>query len=187
MKPFKKSHRHGLMIEGLVMIALGIAAIFLPVFATWGITLLIGAILFIAGLMKIIRSMQFREWPGFGWSMAGGLLLAGAGLFFLGYPETSAALLTVVLALLFLFEGFWEISFSLQFREHGVWKWVLASGILSLAIALLLLFRWPSSAAWAIGLLAGINLVFTGTWLLMLGSAAGELSKPLQELAETNS
>ena len=172
MKPIRNAHRCGLVTEGIAMIVLGLAAMLLPVFATLGITLLIGVILLVAGFLKVVRSVQFRAWPGFRWSLVGGLLLAAGGLFFLAYPEKSAGLLTIILAVLFLLEGLWEVAFAMQFREVGVWKWILASGIASLVIALLLLLSWPSSAAWAIGLLVGINLLFTGVWLLLVCSAS---------------
>ena len=171
MTSYTRKHSHALRIEGIAVVLLGVLAILLPTIATLGIGLLVGGLLFVAGVFNLQRAWQFRGFPGFGWSMAGAVLLALAGLFFLLNPGGGAALLTVILVVLFLFEGVVEIAFALQHRWLRIWGWIMASGIASLAIALLLLAHWPSSAAWAIGLLVGINLLFTGIWLLAMSSA----------------
>lgn len=54
---------------------------------------------------------------------------------------------------------------------------VLTTFAITLLLALFLLLSFPSSANLAIGLLVGINLLFTGFWLLMLGGAVANLSE----------
>ncbi|HKF95973.1 MAG TPA: hypothetical protein VKB96_15550, partial [Gammaproteobacteria bacterium] len=58
--------------------------------------------------------------------------------------------------------------------------WLIASGILGLIIGVLLLLGWPSTAMWAIGILAGINFIFTGIALLALASRSkARTTRPL--------
>lgn len=47
---------------------------------------------------------------------------------------------------------------------------ILFSAVLSIVLAALIAMDLPSSAAWAIGLLVGINLVFWGVRALMAAS-----------------
>jgi uncharacterized membrane protein HdeD (DUF308 family) len=54
----------------------------------------------------------------------------------------------------------------------GRWGWILVSGIVDLVIAGLVFAGLPASAAWAIGLLVGIDLVFAGVALIMVALAA---------------
>ncbi len=176
MADFTLKHSRALRIEGVIIVILGILAIFLPQVATLGAGILLGVVLLLAGIFKLRRALQFRGLPGFVLSLAGALLLTMAGIALIVYPWEGVVVLTFILVVLFLLEGFGEIGFALQCRDLPVWGWILASGVASLVIALLLLFHWPSSAIWAIGLLVGINLLFTGAWLLAMGSSLKHLS-----------
>lgn len=42
------------------------------------------------------------------------------------------------------------------------WGWLLASGLCSILVGVILLTGWPATALWLTGLLLGVNLVFTG-------------------------
>jgi len=48
----------------------------------------------------------------------------------------------------------------------GRWGLVLASGIVDLALAAIIFAGLPGTAAWAIGLLVGINMLFGGAALI---------------------
>lgn len=171
MQTYMKQHSGMLIAEGVAMLILGIIAILLPRLTTFGITLLIGGLLLVGGIITSIRAVRFKGLPGATPSLIFGILSALVGLFLLFSPQTGVEALTVILVVLFLLQGISEITASLQHRKWSAWGWMLISGIASLLIALFLLISFPSSADWAIGLLVGINLLFTGSWLLMLGSS----------------
>ncbi len=42
------------------------------------------------------------------------------------------------------------------------WGWLVAAGVASIVVGVLLLLGWPGTALWATGLLLGVNLIFTG-------------------------
>jgi uncharacterized membrane protein HdeD (DUF308 family) len=50
----------------------------------------------------------------------------------------------------------------------GQWGWMLASGIIDLALAIMIFAGLPSTAAWAVGLLVGINMIFGGSALIAM-------------------
>ena len=94
--------------------------------------------------------------------MVGGLLLAR--------PVSGALSLTIVLVVFFVIEGVASIMFALDHKRElsGRWGWMLMSGIVDLALAALMFTGLPSTAAWAIGLLVGINMVFGGSALIAM-------------------
>ena len=49
---------------------------------------------------------------------------------------------------------------------------MLVSGVVDLVLGVILLSGFPGTAAWAIGLLLGINLVFGGAALISMALAA---------------
>ena len=51
------------------------------------------------------------------------------------------------------------------------WFWLLLSGLASLLFVYLLWKEWPLSGAWAIGVLVGIDLLFTGISMVLLSLA----------------
>ncbi|MDX1680221.1 MAG: DUF308 domain-containing protein [Akkermansiaceae bacterium] len=159
-----------LKTEGIILILLGAAAILLPNAFTLAIELLVGAILLVGGLVTMIRGFQLSGISGSAAAVILGLLSAIAGLLFLFNPAGGMISLTIVLAVLFLLQGFAEIAAGSSNAQGSAKGWLLISGIAGVVVALLLLFGLPSTAAWAVGLLVGIKLLFSGISLLTLGS-----------------
>ncbi|MFZ3225083.1 MAG: HdeD family acid-resistance protein, partial [Xanthobacteraceae bacterium] len=54
----------------------------------------------------------------------------------------------------------------------GRWVWMLASGIVDLILAGIIFAGLPGTAAWALGLLVGINMLFGGTAMIGMALAA---------------
>ena len=94
--------------------------------------------------------------------------MVGASL--LAMPLSGALSLTVVLVAFFIIEGVATIMFALDHKREltGRWGWMLFSGIVDLALSAMILAGLPSTAAWAIGLLVGINMIFGGSALIAM-------------------
>ena len=60
-------------------------------------------------------------------------------------------------------------------RRHirGAHHGGVRAALVSLALGVLILARWPSTAVWALGLLVGIDLAISGTSMLLIGLGAG--------------
>jgi len=157
------------LLVGLSFIVLGIVGISLPQLTAIAIDLLIGWLLVFGGILQGIHAVKCRQWKGFFLSTLGTVLYLGAGAFLLIEPLQGIVTLTLLLALLFMFEGGLKLSLAFQMRPQTGWVWPLISGILAIVLALLIWAEWPSSAAWAIGLLFGINMLFAGWTTIMLG------------------
>jgi len=64
-------HEHWLLflIEGIVLVLLGAAAIVVPVVATLTFTLVIGWLFLISGVVGLVTTFWMRNAPGFWWSL----------------------------------------------------------------------------------------------------------------------
>ena len=60
--------------------------------------------------------------------------------------------------------------FALDHKRElsGQWAWMLLSGIIDLALAMMIFAGLPSTAAWALGLLVGINMIFGGAAMIAM-------------------
>jgi hypothetical protein len=92
------------------------------------------------------------------------------GLVLLAWPVGGAVSLTLVLIVFFLIEGIASIMYALEHRQQlsGRWGWMLASGIVDLILAAMIFAGLPGTAAWALGLLVGINMLFGGSALVAM-------------------
>lgn len=100
------------------------------------------------------------------------------GLILIAQPQQGVLTLTLALAIMFTIEGIASILISLDFRQHlANWGWTLLSGIIDLVLVYLIWQGWPGTAAWAIGLLVGINMLFFGLALVMTAIAARAMNR----------
>jgi uncharacterized membrane protein HdeD (DUF308 family) len=120
--------------------------------------------------MGLIMTFGARGAPGFWWSLISALLAIAAGLVLLVTPVSGAVSLTLLLIAFFVLEGILSIMYALEHRQQlsGRWEWMLISGIVDLILAVMIFIGLPGSAAWALGLLVGINMIFGGTALVMM-------------------
>lgn len=158
------------LVEGIILLILGLAAIALPPIATVAIEIIVGWLFLVTGIIGLISSFSMRKAPGFWWSLVSALLSDAVGIVLLAWPLSGALPLTVILIVFFVMDGVVSIMFALEHKRQlsGRWGWMLMSGVIDLALAGLILAGLPGTAAWAIGLLVGINLVFGGIALVAM-------------------
>ena len=154
--------------EGILLVVLGILALLAPVMASVAATVFFGWILFLSGLLGLISTIRARRAPGVWWSLVSALIGLAAGVLLLGWPVLGALSLTAVLIAFLFAEGIVSIMYALEHRNalSGRWGWMLASGIIDVTLAVLLILGLPGTALWALGLILGINLIFGG-WALI--------------------
>jgi uncharacterized membrane protein HdeD (DUF308 family) len=166
-----QAHWKMFVIEGVVLLVLGLLALLVPPLATLGITIFLGWLFLISGVMGLIATFMARGAPGFWWSLVSALLGIVVGLILLASPAGGAISLTLVLIAFFIVEGVASVMYALDHRREpsGRWGWMLFSGLIDLALAAMILAGLPGTAAWALGILVGINMIFGGTALVAMG------------------
>jgi uncharacterized membrane protein HdeD (DUF308 family) len=172
----KTLHEHwGLFLaEGIILLLLGIIAIIVPPLASLAVTILIGWLFLISGIAGLVMTFMAKHAPGFWWSLLSAVIAIVAGGVLLWSPVQGVLSLTFILIAFFLIDGVLSIVLSIEHRRQlaGRWVWILLSGIVDLVIAGIIYAGLPGTAAWAIGLLVGIDLVFAGVALIMVALAA---------------
>ena len=167
---------------GIVLVVLGVLAIALPAIATLAVGIFIGWLLVIGGVVQLAHAFGERRWRGFLLHFLGGLLYLVVGGLILTDPFRGALALTILLAAFLVVEGIFQVLLALRIRPFRNWGWVLASGLITLLLGILIFAGWPSTALWVIGLLVGIHLLTSGIALIMLGLAARALARQMSEM-----
>jgi uncharacterized membrane protein HdeD (DUF308 family) len=166
-------HEHWmlLLVEGIVLLVLGAAAIIVPVIATLAYAIFIGWLFLISGAVGLVTTYWMRHAPGFWWSLLSAALAIAVGVALIGWPVGGAVSLTLLLVAFFLIEGIASIMYAMEHRRElsGRWSFMLASGIVDLALGGIIIIGLPETATWAIGLLVGINMLFGGVALIAMG------------------
>jgi len=166
--------RAWVIFAGILLMALGIAAVIYNQTATMASVLVFGWVLALAGIMQIIHAFQVRDWGGFFVYLLDGIFRGTVGTLLVVYPASGASALTLVLSFYFIAGGLTRtlLAFSLHYPS---WGWTAASGVVSVALGVMLALQWPTSALWFIGFAVGIDLICSGWALLMFAAVAKQL------------
>ena len=175
-----RRHRGLFLFEGILLSSLGVLAVLVPAIASLAATIFFGWLLLLSGVVGLFTTLRGRNLPGFGWSLLSAILGIVAGALLLGWPLQGTFSLTSIIIAFFLIEGAATIFYALEHRTGPVrWGYLLASGIVDLALGMILFLGLPGTATWALGLLIGINLFFGGWALILMAlSAAAEVRGP---------
>jgi uncharacterized membrane protein HdeD (DUF308 family) len=163
--------RRNLMIAGVLEVILGAIAIIVPAVASVATAIFIGWVLVVASGFYAWDAFSVRHRGRMALRLVLAVLTFAAGVYLLVAPLDGVFTLTVMLVIWFAATGTARLVMGLA--ELGVpgAGLLAASGAMSLILAILIAVKLPSSAAWAIGLLVGINLLFSGTALIALARA----------------
>jgi uncharacterized membrane protein HdeD (DUF308 family) len=162
------------LVEGIVLVVLGLLAIVIPPLATLAVTILIGWLFLISGVVGLVTTFWAKGAPGFWWSLVSAIIAIGAGLALLIAPISGMVSLTLVLIVFFIIEGVASIMYGIEHRKEASSRagWIIASGVIDLILAAIIFSGLPGTAEWALGLLVGINMVFGGTSLAAMALGA---------------
>jgi len=163
-----------LLIEGIILLVLGAAAVIIPPIATLAVEIILGWLFLVSGLVGLFMTFMMRHAPGFWWSLFSAVLALAAGVVLIGWPLSGAVSLTLLLIVFFVMEGVATIMYALDHKRDlpAQWGFMLASGIVDLVLAAIIYAGLPGTAAWAIGLMVGINMLFGGVALIALALRA---------------
>jgi uncharacterized membrane protein HdeD (DUF308 family) len=155
-------HRGWFRAIGVAWIVLGILAIALPLAASIAIEQVVGVLIRLGGIGQAAHAFRLHGWGGRVLALILGILYACAGLVLLVFPLQGLFTLTLVLAACLLGGGLAKVVLAFRLRPDPGWGGFLLSGLLGGALGVMLWLGLPSTAAWAIGTLVGIDLIFGG-------------------------
>lgn len=162
-------------ILGFLLMLLGVVCMISPIIVGVSVIRVIGAIVVLAGLVRIIDALRSESREIL--TTIIGVLMLAAGVAVLANPVFGAGVLTVLLAIYFVFDGIVEIAAGFRFRPTAGWGFFILSGVISLILGILIWKQFPLSGAWAIGVLFGVKLFLAGFIMIAVGTTARSIGK----------
>lgn len=170
--PSQGLHEHwgAYLFEGIVLLILGAAAIFVPTLATFAIVIFLGRLFFISGILGLLGTIWMRQAPGYWWSLLSAILALVVGILLMVGSTSGTIFLTRVLTAFFVVESILSILFALEHRRAlpGRWGWLLINCVVDLVLAGVVVAGLPGTAIWVLALFVSIDLSLRGLTLITM-------------------
>ncbi len=165
----KLRHRWGWFVAlGALAIVLGLAALVLDVHATITTVYIIAVFMIIAGGSEITLGVGSKTWGRFFLWIIAGLFYIIAGAFALAQPLHAAVILTLMLGAALLTAGVVRIYIGSHMHSHAK-TMVIVGGAVTALVGVLIIAGWPTNSLVILGMLLGIDLLFTGVMWVGFG------------------
>ena len=148
---------------------LGIIAWFDVIAFTIAGVIFIGALLLVAGVFQIVHAFMDREWGGFALHLLVGILYVIGGFLLMDEPLQGSVVITILVAAALIIGGVLRIAIGVQHRHMPGWGLLLAAGVVSLLVGLMLYLMLPWSGLWVVGTLIAVELIFHGVSWIQFG------------------
>lgn len=168
------------LAAGVLAIVGGIAALLNPMAATVAAERIAGFVFLLVGALQLIDFFVAEKWSGRIVALLLAVVLIVLGVDLLTEPMRGVLALTFTVAILFLVSGAAKIALAFGSRATSFFWPVLLSGAISALLGLMILARFPDSAAVTLGILLGVDLISTGlsfvTIWVVLKQLAGKVN-----------
>ena len=168
------------VVIGVVTLIAGLLAIMSPLVAGVSITILVGAMLAISGVSQCFLAFKAGAFGRGLMVFVVGVLMTIAGVYMMNQPVAGLATLTIILMSYLLATGALEIIVAFQLKPADGWGLQLFNGIVTLLLGIMLWRQFPLSGAWAIGVLFGIKMIFSGWAFVFIGRSVKKMAKESQ-------
>lgn len=193
-QPFSKGqmiqlghHWAWILVTGIIYIALGTFAFTMPIASTFGITMAIGVIAIIAGVVHLVQAIRLRKEVGTGTRFLQSFLSVIVGGLMLRWPEGGMFGLALLLSFYFFVSAATQWILFSAVKPIGGYVWGLLSSILTFCLGAFIIFTFPLSALWVPGALFGIDLFFAGAAMIGLALSVRHLRKEISTVGAAKS
>ena len=150
---------------GILALVAGFAALAIEGFATLVSVVTIGVLVGIVGVVEIVLGFRARGWGQALYWEVSGLFYLAVGIFAWAEPVQASVLLTLLLGAGLIAAGAVRLVSGLQHHDRMRGPLIL-SGLVTGLLGLVIVVGWPANGLFVIGLLLGIELIFTGVnWI----------------------
>jgi uncharacterized membrane protein HdeD (DUF308 family) len=163
----------------VLLIVFGMFAVGSPFIAAVAVSIAVAWLLVLAGVVHLMLAVHAHRAARLVWKLLVGLVYVFFGVYLILHPVLGVASLTLVLAVLFLIEGIFDVILFFNMRPMRGAFWVLVDGIVTLLLGLMIYLQWPSSAGWATGVLVGVSMIISGVTRVMLSLAVRKATPAL--------
>ena len=162
---------------GIILIVAGFLAIVSPLVAGLSITIMVGAMLAVSGIGQSFLAFKAGAFGKGLMVFIVGVLMAIAGFYMMSQPVAGLASLTLILMVYLLATGLLEIVVAFQLKPATGWGVELFNGIVTLLLGIMLWRQFPLSGVWAVGILFGIKMIFSGGAFVLIGRTVKQVAK----------
>ena len=156
------------IVLSILMIVAGVLAIASPLMAGVVVTALVGWLLIFSAGLHLVYAFRGGRASAIMWEILLAIVYGVTGFYLLANPGVGLVTLTFVIAFYLFVEAVLELALSYQMRSESGAGWLLFDGIVTLILAIMIWSSWPSSSVWAIGVLVGVSMFFSGITRLAL-------------------
>jgi len=154
---------------GVALLILGGIAFGNLVLATVVSVYYVGLMMLIGGVMEILHAFGVKTWGSFFFWLLSGLLYTAAGIVAFVNPVLAAGVLTFLLAAALLGSGAFRIWLGFKSKPSAGWGWIVAGGVVTLLLGLIIAMQWPVNSLFILGLFLAIDLIFQGWSFIAFG------------------
>lgn len=147
---------------GVIVFLLGALAAANLFVATVVSVLFVGGMMIAAGIAEIVHAFSVKTWGSFFLWILTGVMYTIAGILTFYNPLLTTSILTLFIAMSLIAAGLVRIWAGISQRRSNGWAWMVAGGILTLLVGVLVLLRWPVNSLWVIGIFLAVDLMFQG-------------------------
>lgn len=168
------------VVSGIILVIAGVLAIMSPLVAGMSITIMVGAMLAVGGIGQCFLAFKAGAFGKGLMIFIVGVLMTIAGFYIMNQPVAGLATLTILLMYYLLVTGVLEIVMAFQLKPEAGWGLELFNGIVTLLLGIMLWRQFPLSGAWAIGVLFGLKMIFSGWVFIFIGRNVKKLAAETQ-------
>jgi len=154
---------------GVLLIALGIAALIYTFGATIATVTLNGVFFIVGGGAEVVVGAHARTWPRFFFWILGGALYVVAGLICIFDPLLAANVLTLLLGAGLIAAGVVRAIFAFGLPSDRPRGMILLAATLTFLLGLIIVLHWPLNSVYVLGALLGVDLLFHGAGYVAFG------------------
>lgn len=151
-----------------MLAAFGALAVILALLTVVNAAVLVGVLVMGAGGVQLLQAVRGPELKSRIWHGALAAVYLIGALLLLFRIGADGSGLWLALAAFFLADGGVRLMLGYRRSDARVSLWLIASGVASVAIALLIYFVLSDVAGWRLGLLVGAVLLLVGGFLMWL-------------------
>ena len=158
------------------MIFAGILALFVSAMTGVAMTLVVGWLLIISGILHLGFAWRASRPGAVVWEILLAVVYAATGFYLLANPVLGLEAITLALAMYLVCEGALEFVLAFALRPLPGTGWLVFDGIVTVLLAVLIWRGWPTSSTWVVGTLVGISMFFSGLTRLMISMAVRRIA-----------
>ena len=158
------------LIEGILLSALGLGMLMLPKITTISFGLMLCLTFVVYGGYKVINAILTMNYSRhFILNILAGLLLFLVGVFLFMAPMFNLILITSAIGVYFILESISSTAFAVQNKNTLYFWWLeILVGVMQFLLGLIIILGLPSTALWVVGILAGVNFLIAGIVLISM-------------------